>query len=302
MGNWGFKKILLFLCLYIILNFICLPSLKVKTASVSTPKIIFSVISDIHIGGSGSELKYKETLRQCEELYSNYDAIALVGDITNQGKEKQYETCMEILKSEKSKNAEIIVSMGNHEYKGEESTDKESEDRFVKETGMPGVYYDKWVKGYHFIVLSPDNGTDSKCYEGQLKWLNNKLKEKEETNKPIFVFLHQPFPNTVYGSNTWGQVGRYKKVFSILKAHPQVVFFSGHSHYSLEHPKTMYKKGFSMFNTGAIYYIMAEDDKHCNYQLNQGLFVEVYDKEVIVRCREFSKHQWIGKVYTVKLS
>ena len=294
------KKLLFVLCLYIIVNHTFMLSPKVKTASVNLPRIVFPVISDVHIGGSGADLKYEETLRQCKELYPNYDAIAIVGDITDQGKQRQYETFMQILKLRKPARAEAVITMGNHEYIGENTTDKVAEARFVKETGMPGLYYDKWIKGYHFIVLAPENKMEAKSFGDQLKWLDSKLNEKEEKNKPIFVFLHQPFPNTVYGSHSWGQVVNYKKVFSILKNHPQVIFFSGHSHYSLEHPRTMYKKGFTMFNTGAVYYIMAEDDKYCDYKLSQGLFVEVYDEEVIVKCREFSKQQWIGKIYTIK--
>lgn len=300
MKSRGFKKLLSFLCLYIILNSIFIPSSKVKTASASPLKMIFPVISDIHIGGLEADIKFQKTLRQCKELYPNYDAIAMVGDITNEGKEEQYETFIKLLKGGKAINAESVIAMGNHEYGAKNLIDEGYEHRFVKETGMPGIYYDKWIKGYHFIVLAPENKLESKHSEEQLKWLNSKLKEKEEINKPIFVFLHQPFPNTVYGSHSWGQVVSYKKLFSILKNYHQVIFFSGHSHYTLEHPRTMYKKGFTMFNTGAVYYIMAEDDKHCNYELDQGLLVEVYDKEVIVRCREFSKQQWIGKVYTVK--
>ena len=296
------KKLLFRLCLIIVINYTFMIAPKVKTASVNSPKIVFPVISDIHIGGSGSELKYQETLRQCEALYPKYDAIAMVGDITDQGKENQYETFMGILNLNKANNSEVIISMGNHEYKGNATTNKENEKTFVKETAMPGLYYDKWIKGYHFIVLSPEIRMDKKLLEEQLKWLKDKLKENEEINKPIFVFLHQPFPNTVHGSHTWGQVINYKKIFSVLKKYPQVIFFSGHSHYSLEHPRTMYKKGITMFNTGAVYYIMAEDDKYCDYELSQGLFVEVYDKKVIVRCREFSKQQWIGNIYTVDFS
>jgi len=296
------KKSLFSLCLFIVIDYAFMISPKVKTASVSPPKIVFPVISDIHIGGSGADSKYQETLRQCKDLYPKYDAIAMVGDITDQGKENQYETFMEILNLNKANNSEVIISMGNHEYKGNGSTNKENEETFAKKTGMPGLYYDKWIKGYHFIVLAPETRVDKNFLGQQIKWLKGKLKEKEDVNKPIFVFLHQPFPNTVHGSNTWGQVINYKKLFSVLKKYPQVIFFSGHSHYSLEHPRTMYKKGFTMFNTGSVYYIMAEDDKDCNYELSQGLFVEVYDKEVIVRCREFSKQLWIGKTYTINFS
>jgi 3',5'-cyclic-AMP phosphodiesterase len=300
MKNKSFKKSVSFICIYVILNIIFILSAKVKTASASIPKIVFPVISDVHIGGIGADIKYREVLRQSKELYSNYDAITVVGDITDQGKETQYKTFMQILKMGKPPAAEAILAMGKHEYREKDLTDKGYENRFVRETGMPGLYYDKWIKGYHFIVLAPENNIEAKLSEEQLRWLNNKLVEEEKINKPIFVFLHQPFPNTVYGSHSWGHMINYKKLFSILKNHPQVIFFSGHSHYSLENCKTRYKKGFNMFNTGAVYYIMAADDRYCNYKLNQGLFVEVYDKEVIVRCREFSKYKWIGKVYTIK--
>ena len=31
-----------------------------------------------------------------------------------------------------------------------------------------------------------------------------------------------------------------------------------------------------------------------------GILVEVYERNVLVKCREFSKHQWIGDLYSIK--
>jgi len=292
------KKIAVF-SLVIILSFTFLISAQTKLVSDTLPKIIFPVISDIHIGGAESERKFQNALEDYKEIYPRYDAIVMVGDITNGGKESQYRTFMQILNSNKANKATEIILMGNHEYMAGDSSSKGYETRFVKETSMPYLYYDQRIKGYHFIALAPENMGGADLSVKQLSWLKTKLNENRDKRQPIFVFLHQPLPNTVYGSKTWGDVINYKKLNNILKKYPQVILFSGHSHYILDNDKTIIKKSFTMFNTGAVYYTMLEGDKYSDPSLSEGLLVEVYQNKVVIKCREFSKHKWLGETYII---
>lgn len=273
---------------------------EVKADEKDSPNLVFPVISDVHIGAGNSELKFREALKDFKSVYPNYNAIVMVGDSTDKGKERQYGTLMQILNEEKPKNAENIITMGNHEYYEGNLDNAGYEKRFVNKTLMPAVYYDKWIKGYHFIALAPEHNEWAMLSETQLKWFSEKLKENEDESKPIFVFLHQPFSNTVFGSESWGAIGNHERLYEILKEHPQVIFFSGHSHYSLEDKKTMYQKDFIMFNTASINYIMTEGDGYGLPELSQGLLVEVYDGEVVVKSREISQHRWIGRTYNIK--
>lgn len=295
------KKIRAFsVCLLVIFN-ISFMNIEPILAHEKVPKLVFPVISDVHIGKLQAEGKFIKALKDLKEQSSSYDAIALVGDITNAGEKNQYKRFMNILNSNKVKTAEALITMGNHEYFSSKNiTEKGSEKRFIQETKVPSLYYDKWIKGYHFIVLAPEKSGSAKLSSVQLNWLKGKLQEKEDKVKPIFVFLHQPIKETVYGSNDCGHIDNYKELYEILKNHSQVVFFSGHSHYLLEHPRTMYQKDFTAFNTASICYTSIETDVPSSPMYSQGLLVEVYDKEIVVKCRDFSRSKWIGEEYTVK--
>lgn len=278
------------------------PTIQVNAAEKNNPNLIFPVISDVHIGGTNADLKFKNALQDLNCTLPNYNAIAIVGDITNNGKANNYDTFMNILNSNKNSSATSIITMGNHEYYARNSTLIQCQNRFISKTHMPALNYDKWINGYHFIVLSPENlgrGSGVVVTDEQLNWLDNKLSENETYNKPSFVFLHQPIPHTVYGSDTGDNVENPDKLTAVLQKHPESIYFSGHSHYLLENPRTMFQNGFTMFNTGAIYYLMSEGDNYEPRTLAEGLIVTVYDKKVVVQCREFSQHKWVGETFTV---
>lgn len=283
-------------------TFLTIPKGQVYAAKKNKPNLIFPVISDVHIGGTNADLKFRNTLQDLNCKLPNYNAIAIVGDITDNGEANNYDTFMNILNSNKNPSAASIITMGNHEYYSKNSTLAQCQNRFISKTHMPALNYDKWINGYHFIVLSPENlgkGSGVVVTDEQLNWLDGKLSENEAYNKPAFVFLHQPIPHTVYGSDTCDNVENPDELTAVLQKHPEAIYFSGHSHYLLEHPRTMFQNGFTMFNTGAIYYMMSEDDNYEPNTLAEGLVVKVYDKKVVVKCREFSQHKWVGKTFTV---
>ncbi|WP_138206143.1 metallophosphoesterase family protein [Haloimpatiens lingqiaonensis] len=269
---------------------------KTKLDELKGAKLVFPVISDVHIGGFFfSERKFKNALIDLKELYPNYNAIAIVGDCVNSGTKAEYMSFMNILNKYKEDNAKVMLSMGNHEYYCKGPSNREHENIFVHETGMAAIYYDKWVQGYHFIILAPENNGYAKLSDNQLNWLKETIKKNASIDKPIFIFLHQPFKDTVFGSDAWAGIENHEELYDILKMYPQVMFFTGHSHYNLEHNKTMCKKDFTMFNTGSVNYIMTKGDRYEPASLSQGLVVEVFEHKVVVRCREFSTHKWIGK-------
>lgn len=267
------------------------------------PVLTFPVVSDVHIGGTNADTKFENALQDLKAQFPNYDAIATVGDNTNQGKSAQYDKFMSILNANKVENAESIIAMGNHEYYSLTAGLIGSQLRFVSKTGMPALNYDKWIKGYHFIVLSPENlgllGTGVILTQRQLTWLDEKLSQNEDNSKPAFVFLHQPIEHTVYGSDSGDNVDNSKQLEKVLKKHSEAVYFSGHSHYILDNQKTMYQDGFTMFNTGAIYYMMEDKDVYADPSIAEGLVVQVYSGKTVVKCREFSQHKWVGQTYTV---
>jgi predicted phosphodiesterase len=277
-------------------------------SSGEIPKLQIPVMSDIHINNQYETDLFKRALNDMKIAAPNYGAIALVGDITEWGATYQYDTFMRTLNENIKIGAEKIIAMGNHEsaeiWYGSPDADRGYLNRFITKTGMPSVYYDKWISGYHFItlggeVLANSNANDAILSENQYMWLEKSLPINADPKKPIFVFLHQPINKTVYGSEMWhGNLGD-GRLYNILAKYPQVILFSGHSHNLLDHPRTVYQDKFTMVNTGSVQYTWFNGG-YGPRGTSQGLLVNVYDNKVEIKSREFSTGTWL-KTFTVKI-
>ncbi|MFD0767592.1 fibronectin type III domain-containing protein [Bacillus sp. CGMCC 1.60114] len=272
------------------------------------PKLQIPVMSDTHISGANQADNFAKALQEYKELAPNYKALAVVGDLTDQGLDSQYDEFNRILNMNMNPNAEKVLSIGNHElfemrfWPKPWITNKTLTDRFVNKTGMPGVYYDKWIEGYHFISLGGEEMNENDyaiISDAQYSWLEKTLPVQADPKKPIFVFLHQPIDDTVYGSDEWGGGLRDGRLANLLKKYPQVILFSGHLHYMADHAKTAYQDGFTMVNTSAIAYTVYEGGYGPD-KSSQGLLVNVYDDKVEIKAREFSNHTWVNS-YTIKV-
>ncbi|MDN3019003.1 metallophosphoesterase [Paenibacillus sp. BSR1-1] len=265
------------------------------------PLLQFPVISDIHIGNDLQKDLFTKALSDLRKVAPDYQAIVMVGDITNNGTEQDYDNFNLILNSNINPSAEKVISMGNHEYfegvfSGGEWNKDDYINRFVDKTGMPGLYYDSWINGYHFITLGGEgfpsqyDHDHANISDEQFRWLERTLAKGANLAQPIFVFLHQAIDHTVYGSDDWGAGFKDSRLMEILKRYPQAILFSGHSHYLLNHPRTIYQDGFTMVNTGSVAYAFSDFGAH---RLSQGLLVKVYPDRVEIKAREFTDHTWI---------
>jgi 3',5'-cyclic-AMP phosphodiesterase len=297
------KVLLIILC---ILTYLPRTAFAIIENNTVEPKLQIPVISDIHICNAETKRKFTKVLKNYRVLAPKYKAIAIVGDITDCGLEQEYDSFNFILNQNINVGAEKVITMGNHEYfegrfhRKPEHTDELFKNRFVNKTHMPGIYYDKWVSGYHFISLGGEKSNVSDATVGdkaiiseeQYQWLEKTIAYEADVKKPIFIFLHQPIDFTVYGSDKWGGLGD-GRLLNLLKQYPQVILFSGHSHYPLTHEKTLYQDKFNMVNTGAIHYIMKENDSILAEDM-QGLLVNVYEDKVEIKVRDFAKDLWIS--------
>ena len=270
------------------------------------PKLQIGVISDIHLGEEKESKIFINALNDYKNIAPNCRALAIVGDFTNHGLEFQYDEFKKVLDKNISSNVEKIVTIGNHEFyerridEKSKVTDNELKDRFVNKTGMPGVYYDKWIDGYHFIALgseesmisNPKNEDSAIISEEQYSWLEKTLAVNKDNKNPIFMFLHQPISDTVYGSEYCGGL-KDGRLLSLLKQYPQVILFSGHSHFLLNHPRTIYQDGFTMVNTASVAYTWFEGGEGAS-QYSQGLLLDVYKDRVEIKSRDFTSHNWIN--------
>jgi 3',5'-cyclic AMP phosphodiesterase CpdA len=142
-------------------------------------ELVFPVISDIHIKRSGNQdlKKLCDALDQLNRMAPHQDALAVVGDLTHFGTLKEYNRFFDLFNHKKQPQAEAMFAMGNHEYLNCLPS-RIAQSRFLKMTGLPSIYYHRVIKGYHFIVLSPENRTKHGYYSlEQILWLSERLKQ-----------------------------------------------------------------------------------------------------------------------------
>ncbi|MBP1962795.1 LamG-like jellyroll fold domain-containing protein [Paenibacillus aceris] len=280
------------------------------TEDVYTPRkrsdgnyLVFPVISDLQMGNRATDApKFEQAMDQLRTLVPDYDAIAIAGDLTEHGSNSEYDSVMSIFNRKKVPSAANLFVIGNHEYING-LTPQLAQDRFEQKTGTENYFYDKWINGFHFIMLGTEDSTrDGKMSDSQIAWLEQKLAENADPNKPIFVFHHQHIKDTVYGSDLWGYFNT--KLYNALSKYPQVVTFTGHSHYPIDDPRSIHQQDFTSLGTSAISYPELEPGKiQGNFpddHIMQGLIVEVQDGQVVIKRRDFHANKWTGEDYIVR--
>lgn len=286
-----------------------------------TPELKFAVLSDIHVqqGHEPSVRKLGHALKDLEEAAPDIGALVVNGDLGN-GQPADYELLAKLMRSLPHPE-QVYYTMGNHEFykawmdgagswnaggfpNGE--TEAASIGRYLNYTGYPKVYRDAWVEGYHFLFLGSEayrqsdasNGEDAWLSEGQLNWLERAMEEEAERGRPIFVFLHQPLPETVSGSKTPANrrgVVQHERLRSILSRYPQSILFTGHTHWELSSADTLVCGPFTMVNSSSVYEPYSEEDRAYGEEerMSEGLVAEVYGDEVRIRGRSFDRGQWV---------
>ena len=190
-------------------------------------------------------------LAEQDEYYQKLDAAMFVGDCTNSGTDKEFEIFADEINRGKKEGTQILaVAADNHDgYAGAAALEKIS-----SITGL-GSDFHIVINGFHFIGISAAKKGVGRYTPAQRTWLKNELDKAkaDDPGKPVFVCNHEHVLGTVYGSSivdSWGTA--YFK--DILKNYPQVVHFSGHSHYPLNDPRSVVQCGFTAVGTGSMNY------------------------------------------------
>lgn len=271
-------------------------------------KLVFPVISDVHINSDDNVKleKFITTLEQLNQVAPNQDAFVVVGDLTDSGTISEYDKFMSAYNTRKQPKAVSLMAIGNHDYWNELSVE-EAQDRFLGKTGMQSIYYHKVIKGYHFIILGTEDGiTEGTFSLKQNEWLAEQLRiaNADDPNKPIFVFHHQPMLNTMYGSE-WGFSENRDVFYNTLKEYPQVIAFSGHTHYPLDDPRIIHQKDFTSIGTSTGAYLWLDSGRVQGEVpegadiVNQALIVEVFDNKVLLHRRDIHKNDWTGDPFEI---
>lgn len=243
-------------------------------------RVRFTVHSDTHVGASSSN-NYRDKIPAAfSAIYAlapDVNAHFFVGDSADTGHPDQYLELAQLLNANVRKPVGIV--MGNHEYYNWGGNKQDAQDAFktflaaeLNVAGsfqMPGgpnegqVDADFIVGGYHVIAAAPEpGGYDNSWYGAKRDWILERCKAAadEDPAKPIFLFTHHPFPNTVWysGSNSWDgqfdenanttQSGAFYR--SLCALYPQIIHFSGHTHIPMADPRSIYQDdGFTLIQT-----------------------------------------------------
>lgn len=222
----------------------------------------FIVVSDTHLGRNGSEEKNRATLRYLLNQPNKPEAIFVVGDLTNNGHQQEYDLFKKVFTEELPDNFPRYYCLGNHDRYNDKGSDNT---RFQTTLGQDLNQYAE-VNDYPFILISMENSSYDNSYtEPSRTFLSEKLQyaAQKYPDKPIFVFFHMPVVNTVYGSyeiggkDSWGNSG----LKDICEQYPQIVAFSGHSHYPIGDERSIHQDKFTSINDGSIAYSEIETGK-----------------------------------------
>jgi len=225
------------------------------------PVLRFIASSDTHVrddndltaGRIGKMLDLGYAAAQQDAFYNKLDALVIAGDLTHDGTKTEFEKFRDaVFGSLRDETRFLGVVAKNHD--GYKMRRAEMRSTYETLTGNDADFH-VVIGGCHFIGLSASSNDLMHYDPGQLFWLRKQLDDAiaNDPNKPIFVFHHEHVLGTVYGStlyDTWG----VPYFTSILKDYPQVVDFSGHSHYALNDPRSVWQGDFTAIGTGAIYY------------------------------------------------
>ncbi|NSM83292.1 metallophosphoesterase [Enterococcus faecalis] len=231
-------------------------------------KIKFNVISDSHVKKEVTDdtsIYWKKSLEDISQNFLDSKVLLHSGDLTNNGSEAEYNTLYKILGQNLPNHIIPMLALGNHDVRWLEGLDSSASHKVYKERylkynekymGSRGngeqLYFDHWVDGYHFIVLNTEMDLKDNAHlsKKQLQWFSEKVKEKAEAKKPIFVAIHQTFKGTadridqdiIYDKKQYpANATEEEKTFNheealkdILREYPQTVIFTGHVHNGLD--------------------------------------------------------------------
>ncbi|WML34648.1 metallophosphoesterase [Clostridium sp. OS1-26] len=273
-----------------------------STATTKVPEddsLTFSVLGDVH-GNAG---KLDNAINDLHSVKENMDAMILNGDNVDQGLKSQYDAIKNTLnKDHEILPKTIIKNIGNHDYFDYQRGPNKPEDverfknMYLDFAGEKSVYHDTWIKGYHFISLGSESGNTKELgavnaflSQKQLDWLKEKLAEKHEKGKPIFVFLHQHLSTSIKG---WIGVEQRRELNKILSSYPEVILFTSHTHVLLSVDNIKQNQPFTTAHTGAVSYAILPEDYKIKrlYDEIQGLYVEVKGNKTTIKGRDFAKN------------
>lgn len=265
----------------------------------------FVVLSDTHVGSSLTDdgaKKLEDALADVKEYFPDVKGVMNCGDFSYSGYENEVRTFFEIIENYNSE-LTFMTALGNHDVRWKSGWD-EIYERYMRYNSKymgdtEEVYYDKWIDGYHFVIVNTEWDLKDRAYfsNAQLEWLDRTMAEGAEDGKPIFVMTHQSLRDTYAISNDWDEGVQDFKLKEILRKYPQTVMFTGHLHDGLGACEVIETDYGTMVDVPGL---RSNDQGDSRGQL--GYHVTVHEDKVQLSMRDFANDTWIPEYsYTIDM-
>jgi len=240
---------------------------NVNTASLSDkeyfaehfdPIIRFAIASDVHLDTEYPDVEFErlanvfeDTYRYSEnhKTYNKLDGVFFDGDNACPGTLDAMKIFFGIVDEHVREGTVVRAVLGNHDFDGDVTG---AANNIMEAGGYDSPDAHLIIKGFHFILLSTSVERRGKDYEPDKQaWLAAQIKAAAEDDptgrRPIFVFHHFPISETIFDS-AWSR----ETLRPIIEKYPQVIDFSGHSHYPVNDPRSVWQGEFTAVGCGAL--------------------------------------------------
>lgn len=246
----------------------------------------FAAVSDVHIETNRVEtFKNFKAVLEGIEAAEDVDATIFTGDNVMNGQITEnlffYLGLRGAMPAEKN-----YVVMGNHDIGNGTGNYLDHKNNFITNNRLflgnlvnDGYYY-RVEKGCYLIFLSLEDLTvnDSVMTQTQLDWFTGVLDEAKAKDAPVIVFNHHPI-NYLTGV----------PADSLMKAcagYDKLIYVHGHIHDELGADNFYNRGGVNCIN-------LPRCTESVDYEPGDGIIIEVYENEFVVRSRNFIKGEWI---------
>ena len=251
-----------------------------------------------------SPLRAARVTAACRDISAakgKYDALVMLGDITEYGAKCEYKMAAHLINGIADKVGAVFAVSGNHDirlrfYRAQQRRFNAFLGSLQGGRCMPGkhYYFADEVNGYRFLMLGADRTKFEASFlsKAQLAWIDRELSAVPR-DKPVFIFNHQPLkyanglPLTWMGFGKWrGSVGlQSNQLREILEKHRNVVYITGHLHYGISRYAYQDYGSFHAVSVPTVGVLNhGENDK-----LSQGMLMRVYDDRIVFQGRVHSE-------------
>ena len=267
----------------------------------------FGVVSDVHIDSpdGAPATKFRSALQQLKDRAAlddsdGLDAVLVAGDLVNTPwKSEEFYSQVDYFKScyETVLNPEetpLIYTPGNHDTYRWWTPETVSQAKNISSrlgteyflTDIDNEARERMecrhciVGEYHILSLVPIGARPVTYPSEALEWLDRQLSDitSEDSSRYVLLITHPMIYDTVYGSML-GDYWATSALSGILEKYPQVVTFSGHLHFPLNDPRSIWQGRFTALGCGSVRYMAIED----------GQYEDMRSKTVMKDCDEFSQ-------------